>query len=126
MGRVEVDGGAALARRRDAESDLGMNEKNRLVVVIEDSLHDEQHGDFSDIAAAVAELKRRAEIPWDQNPNVAPCTSWRTCGRAYELVEYDESHEPRKELRRVPILEVSAAGARWLVDSSRVAARIQD
>jgi hypothetical protein len=82
---------------------------------IEDELHAEpQDGEHATLAEAVAELRRRAALPWDEVPNVAPCTSWRTCGRAYEIVEYDTSSNPWKELRRIPFLEVNAAGAKWL------------
>jgi hypothetical protein len=62
--------------------------------VIEDELHAEpQAGEFRSLADAVAELKRRALVPWDQEPNRAPCDGWRTCGRSYEI---------------------TAAGASWL------------
>jgi hypothetical protein len=56
--------------------------------VIEDELHAEpQAGEFRSLADAVADLKRRALVPWDQEPNRAPCEGWRTCGRSYEIVE---------------------------------------
>jgi hypothetical protein len=43
--------------------------------IIEDEQHAEpQSGEFESIADALAELKRRAMLPWDQPPNVAPCT----------------------------------------------------
>lgn len=81
--------------------------------VIEDELHAQTQGEFPDRDAALAELERRAQIPWDQAPNVAPCTSWRTCGRNYELVEYDDKQFPWRELSRVSVLEISAAGIKW-------------
>jgi hypothetical protein len=41
--------------------------------VVEDEQHAEpQAGEFKSIADAVSELKRRAMLPWDQPPNVAP------------------------------------------------------
>ena len=83
--------------------------------VIEDEQHAEpQAGEFESIADAVAELKRRAMLPWDQPPNVAPCTSWRTCRRMYEVIEYDTSAKPWRELGRIPYLEISSAGVQWL------------
>jgi len=85
----------------------------RLVFVIEDECHAEQHGQFATLQDALTELRRRATIPWNQEPNVAPCTNWRACGRNYELVEYDDSHYPRKELRRIPVLTISASGIHW-------------
>jgi hypothetical protein len=83
--------------------------------VIEDERHAElQEGEFASLDEAVAELQRRAALPWDERPNVAPCTGWRACGRTYEVVEYDTSARPWKELRRFPYLEVTSAGAKWL------------
>src|ERR1051325_2374464 len=81
--------------------------------VIEDEIHCDYHGEFARFDEALAELKRRAEIPWDQDPNVAPCTSWKTCGRQYVVVEFDDSKLPSKVIRRVPVLEVGASGVKW-------------
>jgi hypothetical protein len=81
--------------------------------VIYDELHAEDHGTFDDAAQALAELRRRATLPWDEPPNQAPCTNWRDCGRMYELIEYDVADHPRRELRRTLVLEVSAAGPQW-------------
>jgi hypothetical protein len=80
--------------------------------VIEDELHAEwQEGQFETRQLAISELRRRAAIPWNEDPNRAPCTSWSTCGRQYVLIEYDGSTELTREL----ILEISPAGARWIV-----------
>ena len=84
--------------------------------VIDDEWHAEPQGEYQDFDQALAELKRRAEIPWDQPPNVAPCTGWRECGRAYEVVEYDDSETPWKALRRTAVLEVSASGVKWAIN----------
>jgi hypothetical protein len=81
--------------------------------VVEDEIHAEWEGQFSSFDEAVVEIRRRATIPWDQPPNVAPCMSWMTCGREYVVIEFDESHTPWKELRRVAVLAVSASGAKW-------------
>jgi hypothetical protein len=81
--------------------------------LIEDELHAEPQGQFASFEQAIAELKRRSIVPWDQEPNCAPCANWRACGREYVIIEYDDSGVPWKELRRVAILEVSAAGVRW-------------
>jgi hypothetical protein len=84
--------------------------------IIEDERHAEpQPGRFDTLAAAVEELKRRSALPWDEPPNAAPCRGWRTCGRLYEIVEYDTSAAPWRELLRLPCLEVSASGAHWLI-----------
>jgi hypothetical protein len=82
--------------------------------VIEDELHAEPQGEFATYDEAVGELRRRARLPWDQEPNAAPCESWRTCGRRYEIIQYDTSSRPWKEIRRSPVLEISAAGVAWL------------
>jgi hypothetical protein len=81
--------------------------------VIEDEAHAEPQGEFDTFEDALAELRRRAAIPWDQPPNVAPCASWKTCGRRYEVIEYDTSQTPWRELTRVPVLDVSATGPKW-------------
>jgi hypothetical protein len=83
------------------------------MITIEDEPHCELQGEFPSFQDAIAELKRRARIPWDQEPNQAPCTSWKTCGRRYEVVEYDVNHPRCKQLRRVAVLEVSATGVTW-------------
>ena len=83
--------------------------------IIEDELHAEPHGEFATRDEALAELERRAAIPWNVEPNIAPCMSWETCGRCYELVEYDTSVTPWRELRRERVLEISAAGTKWLI-----------
>jgi hypothetical protein len=83
--------------------------------VIEDEAHAEQLGEFPTVEAATTELRRLSELAWDQAPNVAPCTSWRTCGRRYELVQYDTTDRPWQEKTRVPALNVSAQGIDWLL-----------
>jgi len=81
--------------------------------VIEDEVHSEWHGEFDDLGGALTELRRRAQIPWDQVPNQAPCQSWRTCGRQYEIIEFDDTESPWREVRRTLALEISASGAQW-------------
>ena len=83
--------------------------------LIEDERHAEpQEGEFSSLTEALAELQLRASMPWDQPPNVAPCTNWRNCGRSYEIIEYDDSTHPPTEVQRFLALEVSASGAKWV------------
>ena len=53
--------------------------------VIEDEAHAEPQGEFDSLESAIAELRRRADMPWDAAPNLPPCTNWRTCGRRYEV-----------------------------------------
>jgi hypothetical protein len=86
------------------------------IFVIEDEAHAERHGRFQTRPQAIAELRRRAAIPWDEEPNRAPCIGWRKCGRRYELVEYDQSNLPWKAVSRTLILKVSAAGVKWVTE----------
>ena len=81
--------------------------------IIEDESHAEWHSEHPSLFDAAEELKRLAGIPWDQRPNVAPCQSWKTCGRKYEVVEYDSAKTPWRELRRLPALEINAKGVLW-------------
>ena len=95
------------------KANVESHERMCAVFVIEDELHCEWSGEFATLDAALAELKRRANLPWDEAPNQAPCTSWRTCGRQYQVIEFDAALSPWKELRCFAVLEVSAAGAKW-------------
>ena len=81
--------------------------------VIEDELHAEWQGEFASEQEALVELRRRAQLPWDQPPNQAPCMSWRTCGRDYYVIEFDDSREPWRELKRTKVLEISASEVKW-------------
>jgi hypothetical protein len=84
--------------------------------VIEDELHAELIGEFPSQEDALVELRRLAEVPWDQSPNQAPCTSWQTCGRNYELVEYDVSSAGTwSEHQRIPALNVRQEAVSWLL-----------
>jgi hypothetical protein len=84
--------------------------------LIEDEAHAEQQpGEFATLADAISELKRRAAIPWDAEPNRAPCTNWRSCGRRYEIIEYDTATRPWKELQRLPGMNIRATGLNWHV-----------
>jgi hypothetical protein len=82
--------------------------------LIEDQLHAESIGEFGSLAEVANELQRLAALPWDQPPNLAPCADWATCGRDYEVIEYDATQQPWRELSRVSALSVSAAGVVWM------------
>jgi hypothetical protein len=84
------------------------------MIVIEDEWHAEHVGEFATKGEALAELHRLATVPWDAPPNVAPCMSWRTCGRRYELIEYDDTVVPWRQLDREPALEITQNGPNWL------------
>jgi hypothetical protein len=85
--------------------------------IIEDEIHAELCGKFSSFSEAIAELQARSQIPWDEKPNVCPCTSWKTCEREYSIVEYDTSVKPWREISRTPVLNISAKGTIWNKDS---------
>ena len=85
--------------------------------LIQDEEHAEQQpGEYASLPEAVAELRRRATIPWDAPPNQAPCISWKTCGRRYVVIECDRLAADWKEIRRIPMLHISSSGPRWLSD----------
>jgi hypothetical protein len=81
--------------------------------VIEDEVHAEWQGQFASFDEALAELRRRATIPWDQEPNAAPCTSSTRCEREFVIVEFDDSCLPWKELKRLPVVNISASAVKW-------------
>lgn len=84
------------------------------MIYIEDGNHCELEGPFGSFEDALAELRRRARIAWDLPPNQAPCTSWETCGREYNVVEYDDRSGTARVLRRVHVVDVSAKGTVWI------------
>ena len=85
--------------------------------VIRDERHFDEVGEFSSRNEAHAELQRLADLPWNEAPNLCPCTSWRTCGRRYHIIEYDTSRKPWKHISYEALLDVSAKAAVWLSDS---------
>lgn len=82
--------------------------------MIEDEAHAEPQGEFDSFDGALKELRRRALVPWDVAPNVAPCTGWQTCRWRYELVQFDTAKSPWREIRRVHVLDVSADSVKWV------------
>lgn len=84
-----------------------------MMFAIQDEAHAEMSDAFPTREAAVDELLRLRAIAWDQPPNKAPCISWRTCGRRYSLIEFDERFTPWRILSCVPALDVSAEGVTW-------------
>jgi hypothetical protein len=84
------------------------------LIIIEDSEHAEHVAQFARMPEALAALQAFAKLPWDVQPNRAPCESWKTCGRSYDIVEFDDSKAPWEEVRRFAVLKVSKAGVSWL------------
>ena len=90
------------------------------MIYIDDDIHCERAGPYATFEGAIAELRRRASIKWDSFPNRAPCTSWRSCGREYHVLEFDASPERWKLLRKVAVLKVSAKGVEWIEGFERI------
>ncbi len=85
--------------------------------ILEDEIHCEQE-QFATFELALAKAQWLAQIPWDERPNRAPCTSWRTCGRDYCIVEAerDETTGSWAFGQTLPIFEISAQGILWAPD----------
>ena len=81
--------------------------------IIEDEAHSEYIAEVQTWEEAITELKRLSKIPWDKEPNQAPCISWKTCGREYIIIEFDGDGNSAKQLRRVSALGVSAESITW-------------
>ena len=75
------------------------------------TLQEVQGQSYLTLQEAMTELERRAAIPWEEEPNRAPCMSCRKCGRQYVIEEYDDTESGRSS--RVLILEISAKGVEW-------------
>lgn len=86
------------------------------IYVIEDEKHAEWCGEYASFSEALEELRRRSVSPWDQPPNICPCTNWKNCGRNYEIIEFDNSKNTWEEISRNPVLEISAKGVVWEKD----------
>jgi hypothetical protein len=106
---LSVEGGSAPGPAVECLSVM-----QRGAIYIEDEIHCEQRGPFESFEAAIAELRRRAEIAWDAPPNQAPCGSWRTCGRKYGVLEYDTRSKPWRLRRTTHVLDISAKGVKWV------------
>ena len=83
------------------------------IFVIEDNFHAEWCGKFPSFSKAFDELEERAEIPWNSKPNKCPCSNWENCHREYHIIEFDNSVEPWKEIKRIPVMEISSNGVKW-------------
>lgn len=81
--------------------------------VIEDEFHAEPQGRFDSYNSAMEELQRRTKIPWNEDPNVCPCTNWKNCQRDMQIIQYDTSIKPWKEISRTDIFRISANGIEW-------------
>lgn len=80
---------------------------------IEDEIHADGFREFESFQGALNEVQRLAALPWDSEPVVAPCSSWRTCGRDFEIVEFHKTSPYPTEIARTPIAELRASGLKW-------------
>jgi len=85
--------------------------------VIEDEAHAEWNGEFRTLGEALEELVRRSKVPWDQEPNRAPCQSWATCGRDYVVIEVDDQVKPWREVKRTSVLKVGPGVVSWNISA---------
>lgn len=81
--------------------------------VIDDEMHSEWMGEFSTLKETIEKLQELAIIPWDEDPNRAPCVGWKTCGRDYYIIEYDDSTLPWTEINNKHIMRMDSLGATW-------------
>ena len=85
--------------------------------IIEDEIHAEpEKGEYKTFEDAIAELQKRASIPWDEKPNRCPCTNLRDCQRNYQIIEYDTTKTPWIEKQRKEVLKISREGIKWTTD----------
>lgn len=84
-----------------------------ITYVIEDELHAEICGEYDSFIKAVSELKRRASIPWNEHPNIAPCVNWAKCGRRYEIIQYETEQKSWTKIQSQQVLDISAQGVSW-------------
>ena len=87
--------------------------QDQTTFIIEDEFHAEQQGGFKTFKDAFSELQQRASIPWNEIPNRCPCTNRENCERNYQIIEYDTTQTPWKELTRKDVLIISAKGVKW-------------
>ena len=69
--------------------------------------------EFDTFEEALTEIVQRAQRPWDQYPNRAPCREWAACGREYVIREYAAGQNSWTVVRAVPVASVSADGVTW-------------
>ena len=81
---------------------------------IEDEVHAEWQSDFATFDDALSELEKRAKIPWNEKPNVCPCTGWKTCERLYTITEFIVGDNTFKPQKKEEVLMISSKGAFWL------------
>lgn len=77
--------------------------------VISEKYHCWIHWEFDTFEDALCELHRKIDLPWDNEENRCPCTSWKTCSMYYEVCKYNWSHLLSSE----DIVEISSKWVDW-------------
>ena len=80
-----------------------------------DEIHAELQGEFATFEEALQAIRAWAKLPWDAEPNRAPCQQWRTCGRNYEIREYHAAATDEL-IANTEICEIRASGVVWAVE----------
>ncbi len=78
--------------------------------VIYDELHAEDIGEFDSLESVNAKLRELAKLPWNTDPNKAPCKGWESCGRDYGVIEYDATSSLGTEISRTAAFSITAQG----------------
>lgn len=90
--------------------------KDEHIYKIEDEMHIEEIiGEYDSFEQAYERLEEIAKIPWGKKVNKLPCNNWKKCERRYQIVEYDNTLQPRrKEVKRQSVLAVNSKGIKWI------------
>ncbi len=86
--------------------------------IIEDTNHAWRSRHFASLSDAIKELQRLARVPWNEEPNWAPCKQWRTRGPLYQLLEVEYGPPRLKLIRSIEVLRINANEVTWLADPS--------
>lgn len=77
-------------------------------------MHYDTVGEYGSFGEAMECIRTLTGIPWNEEPNVAPCASGETCSRLYVINEYDTSTIRWKYISTTePIVDISAKGVTW-------------
>lgn len=80
------------------------------IYIIEDQIHCESIWEFKNLSDTINELQRLSNLAWNVDRNIAPCMSYETCGREYELIEYEVNWSEWIELHREAIFDIDSSG----------------
>ncbi len=80
--------------------------------IIEEEGHAEFIGEFETFEKAITELRRISKIPWNESPNISPCSN-PNCGRDYMLIEYEVSDNHWEVIKSDFVLSVGPYLVAW-------------